>query len=482
MDEDFGAEEHDLFRQEMYSKAALTKWECCRLFSVRSCEVLLEGDIPFDCVSVVKYTTRVQSVTSLPHQPHKIPFESFETSVATGETRYADGDNGGLLDLTLRTDSNNHYLLKQARRNSLESGVLSARELRSSIDLEFAAFDTYRRVAHYVPGVDIAVRDCVKIMFRYELLDSSGSADLENDPVLNCLLFRCIKQPNNLLPVEKIIVPLFAVEESGRNLYGNDFKIPDKPQANTLQVMQKGAKQAGDEFTSEMSTWCEQFGDDRHYIRHHFKAEDCTQLFKGLAVDLLIGNVYAGGSYEKAGIAKSRTGNLYRLSADRALGNQLAESLNADRRDDHAGCILMESVSVEAKWERIPMHTLCCALKTKLYAIKKAVEDNKEDFYSDAYKHLDLPYDVKRSLILYPSLNRNAARYDEEFTRFSTTTIWEDYLLNRCMYLCYTIDLLEEKSRNADMEGTADVLEALHKLFNFVLSHRPFKRVMPRAL
>ena len=476
MNEEFGAEDHDLFRQEMYTNAALTNWECCRLLYVRSCEVLVEGEIPFECVSVVHYTTHVQSVTNLPHQPHEIPFESFETSVAADRTRYADGDNGGLLDVTLLTDNNNQYLLKQARRNSLETGPLTSRELRSSIDLEFAAFDTYRRVANYVPGIDIAVRDCVKVTFRYEILGLPHAAELEDDRVLNCLLFRCLKQPTKLLPVVMLPIPLSVVKQGSKALFGDDFRIPDKPQATGLQVMQKRAKQAGKNISPDVIQRSEELNKSKYYISYHFQTEDCAHLFKGLAVDLLVGNICAGGCYEKAGVVRSSTGKLYRLSADRALGNQLAESLNVDRQDDHAGFLLFESISIAASSNHIPLRNVCLRLKVTMNLIKEAVKANEEAFYSDAYRRLDLPYDVKRSVFLYPELNQKAVEYDEEFKRTSCSGIWKDYLLNRCDYLCFMLDWLEEKCRNTDCENTAEAIEALYDLFNFTTSYLPFYR------
>eukprot|EP01032_Pedospumella_encystans_P012087 gene12087-14006_t len=320
MDMEFGTDKHDLYTVDMYTNAALTNWECCRLFSVRSCEILLEGEIPFDCLSVINYTTHVQSVTNLPYQPHEIPFESFEKSVAADRTRYAGGDN------------------------------------------------------------------------------------------------------------EVLVIDHAHVEDAYMCEFGENYEMPVKPQMSTLQLMQKAAKKAGDVLSPEMIRMCEQKG-GLHYVRFHFCPADCKQLFKGLAVDLLVGNKYAGGCYEKAGIARSSTGELYRLSADRALGNQVAESLNADRRDDHAGNLLIDSISIAAKWGHIPMHKLCSELKRTLHAIRRAVETNYEEFNSDVFRRLDLP--------------------------------------------------LEVRSRNKEMLNTAIVLEDLHNLFNFMRGHSPFDPILP---
>uniref|UniRef100_A0A7S3HHL8 Uncharacterized protein n=1 Tax=Spumella elongata TaxID=89044 RepID=A0A7S3HHL8_9STRA len=478
MDMEFGTDKHDLYTVDMYANAALTNWECCCLFSVRSCEVLLEGEIPFDCLSVISYTTHVQSVTNLPYQPHEIPFESFSTSVAADQTRYADGDNGGLIEVTLLSDTKNRYLLKQAKRNSLETGVLSSRELRSSIDLEFAAFDTYRRVAHHVPDLGIAVRDCIKISFRYEISGELQGSGNGADSVLNCLLFRCINQPYDLLPVEVLVIDRAHVKDAYMGEFGENYEMPIKPQMSTLQLMQKAAKKAGDVLSPEMIRMWEQKG-GLHYVRFHFCPADCKQLFKGLAVDLLVGNKYAGGCYEKAGIARSSTGELYRLSADRALGNQVAESLNADRRDDHAGNLLIDSISIAAKWGHIPMHKLCSELKRTLHAIRRAVEANYEEFNSDVFRRLDLPYDVKRCLLLRPDLHSEVAKHDDMFKRISVSVIWDDYLVNRCNSLCFKIDRLEVRSRNKEMLNTAIVLEDLHNLFNFMRGHSPFDPILP---
>merc|ERR1719201_2312689 len=103
----------------------------------------------------------------------------------------------------------------------------------------------------------------------------------------------------------------------------------------------------------------------------------------------------------------------------------------------------MESISVEAQWERIPMNMLCNGLLVKLRAIEIAIRNNKHDFYSAVYRHLDLPYDVKRILAIHPEQNNKFSVWDDLFKRTSISFIWEDYLLNRCVFLCKEVEKLE---------------------------------------
>jgi hypothetical protein len=485
-------------KQDIYAlheEAANTKWECCCLFAVRSCEVLLEGEIPFDCVSIVSYTTHIEQILALPHQQCNIPFESFTTSVIAEQTCYANGDNGGLINMALKGEADS-YLLKQAKRTTLEkTSVPSSREMRSSIDLEFAAFDTYRRVAHYVPEVNVAVRDCIKISFRFALTDlPAGIVWEEEDPVLNCLLFRCLRQPSALMPVENLIFPLSVAEETYKAEYGDEYLSSDdigsgcahRCHLTALEAMQKHAKKIGEVLPPEVVQKCRE---DRtmYYVRHLFLPKECPPLFRGLAVDLLLGNVSVGGFYEKSCIATSRNGRLYRLSAEKALGNQVAESLNADRRDESAGNLMVESISYAMRSEEIPLRTLCGLLRDMLHKIKGAIEAHEDEFFSDAYRHLDLPYDGLRMVKLYPAQHPKAVEYYELFERTRYSLIWKDYLVNRVHHLCDVVDRLAVVSVHVTalkhlpdeyeyVSRCADVLSELRKyLYCFGLGHAPLE-------
>jgi hypothetical protein len=477
-------------KQDIYAlheEAANTKWECCCLFAVRSCEVLLEGEIPFDCVSIVSYTTQIEQISALPHQPNKIPFESFTTSVIAEQTCYANGDNGGLINISLNEDTDS-YLLKQAKRTTLKkTSVLPSREMRSSIDLEFAAFDTYRRVAHYVPEVNVSVRDCIKISFRFALTDlPTGVTWDEEDPVLNCLLFRCLSQPTTLLPVENVISPLSDMEEHYKAEYDDEYLSDDlsihRCHITTLEAMQRQAKKAGRALTPDEE---QQYraDDTMHCIRYFYNSHYRDQLFQGLAVDLLLGNVCVGGMFEKPCIARSASDKVYRLSAEKALGNQVAESLNADKRHEGTGNL------IEASIGKVPLHILCSLLRTRLHQVREAIEAHKDEFFSDAYRHLDLPYDGIRMVTLYPTQHQQAVEYYELFERTRYSLIWKDYLVNRVRHLCDVFDRMAEESvillgvlqRSAHdvyMQLSADVFEELRMyLYCFGLGHSPFEAV-----
>jgi hypothetical protein len=485
-------------KQDIYAlheEAANTKWECCCLFAVRSCEVLLEGEIPFDCVSIVSYTTHIEQILALPHQQCNIPFESFTTSVIAEQTCYANGDNGGLINISLKEDTDG-YLLKQAKRTTLEkTSVLASREMRSSIDLEFAAFDTYRRVAHYVPEVNVAVRDCIKVRFRFALADlPTGVTWDEEDPVLNCLLFRCLSQPNALLPVQIFIFPVALLDEVYSNERGDKYLSDDDVSGcahrchfTMLAAKQKQAKMFGMVLTPEEEQWY-RADPTMYYMRYIFAHSDWLPLFEGLAVDMLLGNVHVGGLFEKPCIAKSNTtGQLYRLSAEKALGNQVAESLNADRQDEGAGNLMVESISYASRSEAFPLSTLCGLLSDTLHHIREAIEANKDEFFSDAYRHLDLPYDGIRMVKLYPAQHPQAVEYHGVFERTGHALIWKDYLVNRVRHLCNVVDRLAVVSVHVTalkdlpdeyeyVSRSADVFMLLRKyLYCFGLGHAPLE-------
>jgi hypothetical protein len=440
-------------KQDIYAlheEAANTKWECCCLFAVRSCEVLLEGEIPFDCVSVVSYTTHIEQISALPHQQKEIPFESFATSVIAEQTCYANGDNGGLINISLNEDTDG-YLLKQAKRTTLEkTSVPSSREMRSSIDLEFAAFDTYRRVAHYVPEVNVAVKVCIKISFRFALTDvPAGVTWDEEDPVLNCLLFRCLSPSSTLLPVDNFIIPLSVLEEIHKAEYDDEYVLDDgsiqRCHITTLEAMQRTARKAGRVLTPDEE---QQYRADStmHCVRYFFHPLDCVALFHGVAVDLLLSNVCVGGMFEKPCIARSASDKVYRLSAEKALGNQVAESLNADKRNEGAGNL------VEAPMCQVPPQVLCRLLRTRLLQVRGAIEAHQDESFSDAYRHLDLPYDGIRTGKVYLTQHQEAVQYYEPFERTRYSLIWKDYLVNSVSQLWDVIDRLA---------GTSNILLAL---------------------
>ena len=145
--------------QWFYEQAAVTPWECARLFATRSKEVLLRGEIPHGCYELLDYEVRTTAVDYI--QGHGLPvLPPLERIDAFAP---CDGDYEGLFAFEVE-GQDRHFHLKKARANVAPS-LLDASGMREAIDHEFAAFQFYRMVEAHVPSMAVHVRDCAKISF-----------------------------------------------------------------------------------------------------------------------------------------------------------------------------------------------------------------------------------------------------------------------------------------------------------------------------
>jgi hypothetical protein len=118
-----------------------------------------------------------------------------------------------------------------------------------------------------------------------------------------------------------------------------------------------------------------------------------------------------------------------------------------------------------------------------LHQISEAIEAHKDEFFSDAYRHMDLPYDGLRMVKLYPAVFPKAVAHHVHYERTGHAMIWRDYLVNRVRHLCSVIDRLAVVSDHLEgfkhvpefyVPRSADVFMELRKyLYCFVLGHAP---------
>lgn len=185
----YGQLKHDKVLQDvqwLWGQAAYTPWECSRLFSLRSREMLLSGTIPSECYQLLDYRVHATDCTYLERNalPELPPFDEWRWKRSTGQKIHS----GAMADVA---GCPGRFHLKQARANK-GAHLTDFARMREGIDLEFAALSFYRLVEVQCPPLQVRVPDCVKVTFditiEYPMIAIDHPSKKKTTRSLKCIL------------------------------------------------------------------------------------------------------------------------------------------------------------------------------------------------------------------------------------------------------------------------------------------------------
>ena len=289
----------------LLTKAAKSPWECARLFSTRSEELLLVGEIPADCISILNYTVTTTRVDHL-CKGNRIPVSSLEELVPEN---HSGGGNSGRTICKILGDLN-EYQCKQAKPN-VQSEMLDERDMSFSIDAEFAAFDFYRLVEENSPHMGVNVRDCVKIAFdvTIKIIEMNKAKFLKYS--LKCLVFKT--PANGLKPVR---IGWFLMPKSnidGLPMSNISFPyFPKKSFVTKSEILKRWRSNPTIYNFKEGIKHClDDSADDAVFLIGRTVAPYALpSVMKGLAVDIFLSNVYGWGTFDECQLSEDLSGKI----------------------------------------------------------------------------------------------------------------------------------------------------------------------------
>ena len=414
----------------LYEQAAHSPWECARLFAARSQEILLIGPVDASCVEVVSQHITTTGVWHLPCGK-EIPVRDL------GELQSPRPQGGSNSGRVLCTLAGEELELQQAKPNP-QPDLLSASALRYAVDASFAAFSLYRLVDTHLPEFMVHVRDCAKITFNV-------SVEGLNVP-LGCLVFR---QPRHSLTPLRVGYQMLdsrlhdaLSEVSPIPLGSRKLMTPD-------DVVERWKAKAhlhpfSEEDEARFRTGSA--GIETYAVQQMIAPEFARKALAGVALDIMMANVYGWGVYDDCDLAFDEAGKLYRLAADEALGNVVVtEHLNFDRREPAANLCLNtltaavggsafidlppprytemrdRPLTYEDTWGNFPQQLAC-----QFTELLDCIESNTAAF-EEVFKDLSVPPEVQRLASMYPETKHLADLPSE--------LLWRDYAHERCASL-----------------------------------------------
>jgi hypothetical protein len=443
----------------LYAQAAQSPWECARLFSVRSEEILLVGAVRSDCVQILPCTIVTTNISNL-------PLGSQIDVKDLNELRPLRPDGGSNSGRTLCKFGDTELVLKQAKPN-LDPKRKDACAMRFAIDSEFAAFSVYRLIEEHCPQMGLGVQDCIKVTFDVSIDGFMAS--------LGCLLFRPVR---TLTPVRVGYQMMDAkVYDAISKAFPSPLPAMKRVTPDELVARWKDKAdlhpfgESDERRFRERAAGIEMFAVMAHMVAPEF----ASRALEGVAVDILLANVYGWGVYNECQLSiDSASGKVVRLSADEALGNIATEHLNYDRREPEGNLLVQTLSSATGKlpYFNLPPPRFTTKETPETYqdqsgdlyarfAIRYtellACIDEYPDAFNAALRGLSVPPDVHRLARLYPECAHLAT--------LPADVLWHNYLRGRCLTLQYTAVSLSR----AEAESTANRLEA-PKLWEKIVS------------
>ncbi|KAJ1622003.1 hypothetical protein T492DRAFT_846644 [Pavlovales sp. CCMP2436] len=290
--------------QCLFDQAATTNWECARMFSSRSNELLLLGTIPSECYRLLDYTVSTTRIEYLPRHslPKFPPVADFCAWAPVG------GANVGMTAFELRGDPGKTFHLKQARSN-VGPALLQASSMRESVD--------------YSSPRNVGAREGLRKVLTWSL---------------KYMLFEHIDALKPVLVAWEILPPEWIAPRK-----------PSKQFTATTEELVARWRVTAQRYTDEDATRAATayWGAGRECNSHrHLATQFAITALQGLALDVFLANLYGWGVYDKPQLSYcpddpsslDSGGKMYRMSADTAFGTlgYGIEHLNDDRRKPDA--------------------------------------------------------------------------------------------------------------------------------------------------
>ena len=186
-------------------------------------------------------------------------------------------------------------------------------------------------------------------------------------------------------------------------------------------------------------------GIETYAVQQMIAPEFARKALAGVALDIMMANVYGWGVYDDCDLAFDEAGKLYRLAADEALGNVVTEHLNFDRREPAANLCLNTLTAAlggsaffnlppprytemrdrpptyEDMWGNFPQQ-----LASQFTELLDCIESNTAAF-EEVFEDLSVPPEVQRLASMYPETKHLAD--------LPSGLLWRDYAHERCASL-----------------------------------------------
>jgi len=397
----------------LMEQAAATPWECSRMFASRSQELLLQGTIPYKCYTLLDYTVATTGMVYLPR--HALP--SFPPIANFCAWKPVGGANAGVTAFELPESSpcggKKTFHLKQPQANTGPS-MLNVSLMRESIDSEFAAWCLYRLVEMHCPEMEVNVRDCVKLTFDVSINGDGGCMSWS----MKCLVFEHIETLEpvrvawQMLPEDHCVTLLSPLPPALQ-------RVPLTMKVTTEEVVARWRKKNATFTDADAVRETARIGPGLELrVFRHLPRDSALPALRGLAVDAWLANIYGWGAFDKPRLSTcTRSGKLYRMSAEAALGalGYGTEPLNDDRQETLANLGLNTFCAATANapffwqygeqrpvtYEKAAGGPLFPAVEQQFVALRKFVAEHRSAVLGILLE-LPLPADARQVAALFP--------------------------------------------------------------------------------